>query len=149
VAPIVHSIEISRSPEDVFAYVTDPSRLAEWQESVVSTRLEGAGPRAVGSRVTVTRRIGRSERTMTSELTELNPPGSWAVRGIDGPIRGNVNGTVEPLDDGARSRVTISLDFEGHGIGKLLVPLVVRRQAQKEMPKNQQNLKERLESGGA
>ena len=148
-APIVHSIEISRSPEDVFAYVTDPSRLAEWQESVVSTRLEGAGPRAVGSRVTVTRRIGRSERTMTSELTELNPPGSWAVRGIDGPIRGNVNGTVEPLDDGARSRVTISLDFEGHGIGKLLVPLVVRRQAQKEMPKNQQNLKERLESGGA
>ena len=60
-----------------------------------------------------------------------------------------MNGTVEPLDGGARSRVTISLDFEGHGIGKLLVPLVVRRQAQKEMPKNQQNLKERLESGGA
>ena len=148
-APIVQSVEISRSPEDVFAYVTDPSRLAEWQESVVSSRLEGAGPRAVGSRVTVTRRVGRGERTMTAELTELNPPGSWAVRGIDGPIRGNVNGTVEPLDDGTRSRVTISLDFEGHGIGKLLVPLVVRRQAQKEMPKNQQNLKERLESGGA
>ena len=148
-APIVHSVEISRRPEDVFAYVTDPSRLAEWQESVVSSRLEGAGPRAVGSRVTVTRRIGRGERTMTAELTELSPPGSWAVRGIDGPIRGNVNGTVEPLDGGARSRVTISLDFEGHGIGKLLVPLVVRRQAQKEMPKNQQNLKERLESGGA
>lgn len=148
-APIVNSVEISRSPEDVFAYVTDPSRLAEWQESVVSTRLEGGGPVAVGSRVTVTRRIGRGERTMTVELTELNPPRSWAVRGIDGPIRGNVKGTVDPLDDGARSRVTIELDFEGHGIGKLLVPLVVRRQAQKEMPKNQQNLKERLESGAA
>ena len=24
-----------------------------------------------------------------------------------------------PFDDGARSRVTIELDFEGHGIGKL------------------------------
>ena len=81
------------------------------------------------------------------EMTSISPPRSWAVRGIDGPVRGVVNGTVEPLDDGARSRVTIELDFEGHGLGKLLVPLVVRRQAQKEMPKNQRNLKERLESG--
>ena len=148
-AAIVESIEIARPPEDVFPYVTDPTRLAEWQESVVSTRMESGGPPAVGSRVTVTRRIGRSERAMTSELTELNPPRSWAVRGIDGPIRGNVRGTIEPLDDGARSRVTIELDLQGHGIGKLLVPLVVRRQAKKELPKNQQNLKERLESSAA
>jgi hypothetical protein len=39
-AAIVESIEISRRPEDVFAYVTDPSRLPEWQESVVSVRRE-------------------------------------------------------------------------------------------------------------
>jgi uncharacterized protein YndB with AHSA1/START domain len=147
VAPIINSVEIARTPEDVFAYVTDPSHLAEWQESVVSTRLEGGGAPAVGSRVAVVRRMGRSERTMTMELAELNSPRSWAVRGIDGPVRGNARGTVEPLDGGARSRVTIELDFEGHGIGKLLVPLVVRRQAQKEMPKNMQNLKERLERG--
>jgi hypothetical protein len=43
--------------------------------------------------------------------------------------------------------VTIALDFEGHGIGKLLIPLVVRRQARTEMPRNLQKLKERLESG--
>jgi uncharacterized protein YndB with AHSA1/START domain len=146
-APIVESIEISRSPEDVFSYVTDPSRLPEWQESVVSVRRGDDAPIAVGSRAVVTRRVGRWERTMTAELTELNSPSSWAVRGIDGPVRGNVNGGIEPLDDGARSRVTIELDFEGHGIGKLLVPLVVRRQAQKEVPRNQQKLKERLESG--
>jgi hypothetical protein len=42
-----------------------------------------------------------------------------------------VNVTVDPLEQGARSRVTIAVDFEGHGIGKLLVPLVVRREAQK------------------
>jgi len=41
VAPIVSSIEIARRPEEVFAYVTDASRLAEWQESVVSSRVEG------------------------------------------------------------------------------------------------------------
>jgi uncharacterized protein YndB with AHSA1/START domain len=146
-APIVSSIEIARPPEEVFAYVTDPSRLAEWQESVVSARAQGGDSPAVGSRAVTTRKIGRLERTMTMEMTNISPPRDWAVRGIDGPVRGVVNGTVEPLDDGARSRVTIELDFEGHGLGKLLVPLVVRRQAQKEMPRNLQNLRERLESG--
>ena len=146
-APIVSSIEIARPPEEVFSYVTDPSRLAEWQESVVSTRIEGSGPPGVGSRVVVTRGIGRGERAMTSEMTELSPSRSWGVRGVDGPVRGNVKGTIDPLDDSARSRVTIELDLQGHGLGKLLVPLVVRRQAQREMPTNLRNLKERLESG--
>jgi len=147
-APIVSSVEIARRPEDVFSYVTDPSRLAEWQESLVSARAEGGGPPAVGSKVTTVRRVGRGERTMTMEMTELNPPRTWAVRGIDGPIRAIVKGTVEPLE-GARSRSTIELDFEGHGIGKLLVPLVVRRQAKGELPRNAQHLKERLEGEAA
>lgn len=142
-------VEISRRPEDVFSYVTDPSHLPEWQESVVSVRREGDAPHAVGSRVVVTRRVGRREMPMRMELAELNPPSSWAVRGVDGPVRGMAKGTIEPFGDGERSRVTIALDFEGHGIGKLLIPLVVRPQAQREMPKNLQRLKERLQSGTA
>jgi uncharacterized protein YndB with AHSA1/START domain len=149
VTAIVESIEISRPPEEVFSYMTDPSRLTEWQESLVSSRLEGGGQPTVGSRVTQTRRIGRGERTMTMEVTEHNPPARFGFRGIDGPVRAIGTGSVEPLDDGARSRVTIEMDFEGHGIGKLLVPLVVRRQAKGELPKNEQRLKERLESGAA
>jgi hypothetical protein len=85
---------------------------------------------------------------MTAELAELSPPTSWAVRGVDGPVRGNVKGTIAPLDEGARSRVTIELDLVGHGIGKLLVPLFVRSQARKEMRTNLRNLKERLERRG-
>ncbi len=30
--PIVLTIEIARPPDEVFSYVTDPSRFAEWQE---------------------------------------------------------------------------------------------------------------------
>ena len=146
-AAIVESIKISRRPEDVFSYMTDPSHLPEWQEGVVAVRREGDAPLGVGSRAVVTRRFGGRERAMTSELTELNTPSSWAVRGIDGPVRAIVKGTIEPLGDGDRSRVTIALDFEGRGIGKLLVPLVVLRQARTEMPRNQQKLKELLERG--
>src|SRR5918996_2833469 len=146
-APIVSSIEISRTPQEVFTYVTDPSLLAEWQESLISARAEGGGPPAVGSKAIMPRRVGRSERTMTMQLTNFSPPRSWAARGIDGPIRAIVNGTVEPLDGETGSRVSLELDFEGHGLGKLLVPLVVRRQAQGELPGNLGSLKERLESG--
>ena len=146
---IVESVEIARTPAEVFAYVTDPTHLPEWQESVVSVERVGGEPRGVGSRVKVVRRVGRVERTMTSELAALNPPSSWEVRGVDGPVRGMVKGTVAPLDDGRRSRVTIELDFESHGVGKLLVPLVVHRQARKEMPRNTQHLKERLEAGAS
>jgi uncharacterized protein YndB with AHSA1/START domain len=144
--PIVSSIEIDRPPDEVFSYVTDPSRFAEWQHDVVRVRIEGARPPGVGSRFTTTRRIGGAGRTMTQEITELSPPRSWAVHGVDGPIRPRANVTVEPLGDGAGSRVTFALDFEGHGIGKPLVP-AVRRQALKVAPTSYRNLKERLESG--
>jgi uncharacterized protein YndB with AHSA1/START domain len=148
-APIVSSVEIARRPEEVFSYMTDTARLPEWQESLVSARAVGGDPRAVGSKVTQTRRVGRGERTVTMETTEVSPPRSWAARGIDGPVRPIVKGAIDPVDGGARSRVTIELDFEGHGIGKLLVPLMVRREAKNELPRNTQQLKERLEGGAA
>jgi len=141
---IVASTEISRNPDDVFAYVTDPTRLPEWQESVIKAE-SSQTPARVGTRARVTRRVGRRELTQSAELADLTPPTRWVVRGLDGPVRGNVTGRIEPLDDGTRSRVTIELELEGHGIGKLLLPLFVQRKAQGEMPRNMQRLKEQLE----
>jgi len=146
-APIMESIEIARGPEDVFTYATDFSRFPEWQGGIVSVRAEGDGPPAVGSRAMVTRRVGPRRLSGAQEITELNPPRSWAARTVDGPVRGTASMTIEPLAHGERSRVTIALDFEGHGIGKLLVPLVVRRQARRQLPINEQRLKRVLEQG--
>ena len=144
-APIVHSVEISRSPEDVFSYLTDLGRFTEWQEQVVSARPLDDGAMGVGSKASLTRRTGKREQTFTTELTEWSPPRSYAFRGIDGPVRPIGQGTLEPIDDGAGTRFTFSIDFEGHGIGKVLVPLVVRRQAKSEIAKSHAALKERLE----
>jgi len=144
-APIVSQAEIAGSLAEVFAYVTDPSRFHEWQENVVSGRMDGADAVAVGSICTTTRRIGGAERTVTSRVTKLSPPRTWAIRGVDGPIRSIVEVAVEPVDGGGQSRVTIELDFTGQGIGRLLVPLVVRPQSRKEMRRNMQRLKARIE----
>ncbi len=142
--PIVSSIEIDRPPDEVFSYVTDPARFAEWQNDVVAVRIEGGRAPSVGSRFTTTRWIGGAERTVTQEITRIHVPSSWAARGVSGPITPNVTITVEPLDGGGRSRVTFALHFEGHGIGKPLLP-VVRRQALKLAPASYRNLKDRLE----
>jgi len=177
-AEIVASIEISRRPEDVFPYVADPSHHPEWIESVVSVRREDDAPLAVGSRVLATRRVGPWKLRYSEEMVEPHPPRSWANRGVGGiPVIAIANGTVEPLDDGKRSRVrarreitrpgrgpltsvwwrsndqvigrralTIACEFQGHGIGRLLVPLLVRRLA-KQLPRDEQKLKELLERG--
>src|SRR5215213_3255108 len=145
-SPIVHSLEIDRPPEEVFSYITDPTRFAEWQYDVESVRIDDERPPSLGSRFTTIRRIGRAERTMTQEITEINPPRSWAAHGVAGPIRPSANITVEPLNDSTRSRVTFALDFQGHGIGVPLVP-VIRRIAAKGVPTSYKNLKKRLENG--
>src|SRR5262249_60565337 len=94
-------------------------------------RANGARAPAVGAKCVTTRRIGGATRPSTSELVQIDPPKAWAIRGTDGPIRATVNVLVEPLTE-SRSRLTISVDFTGHGIGKILVPLMVRREARKE-----------------
>ena len=147
--PIVTSAEIGRPAAEVFAYATDPARFSEWQKGVVDGHMDGRGDGtqapAVGAKCVTTRRIGGANRPATSELVHIDPPRTWGVRGLDGPIRATVDVVVQPVTD-ARSRLTISVDFTGRGIGKVLVPLVVRRQARKEMPDNLAALKRRMET---
>lgn len=69
------------------------------------------------------------------------------MRGVGGPLTAIARGTIEPLDNGEGSRLTIALEFEARGIGKSLLPLV-RRQARRQLPRNEQRLKELLEQGG-
>ncbi|MET9762103.1 SRPBCC family protein [Streptomyces sp. NPDC006372] len=146
---IRETIDVDRRPEDVYDYVMDAQHMPEWQLSAISVERLDEGPVGVGNRVRVTRHMGRRRvMPMTMEVTEYDPPHSWAMRGVDGPVRAHVHGEVEPFDEGRRSHVTIDIDFEGHGVGKMLVPLVVRPQVRKELPRNEQLLKDRLEHTG-
>ena len=142
---LAHDVEINRLPEDVFAYVTDPSRFAEWQEAVVEAHPPESGPMGLDSRFQLTRRMGPRTQTMTVEITEWDAPRSYAFRVLDGPVRAIGKGRLEPTAGGDRTRFSFELDFEGHGIGKLLIPLVVRRQSEKEMVASHHSLKRQLE----
>ena len=146
--PIVTTTQIDRPAARVFACATDPALFSQWQKGVEDGHLDAPGDGSqlpsVGTKCVTTRRIGGSSRQVTSELTHIDPPRTWGVRGTDGPIRATVDVLVEPVTD-SRSTLTISVDFTGHGIGKILVPLMVRREARKEMPDNIAALKRLIE----
>jgi hypothetical protein len=143
-APVVNTIETARPSAVAFDYAIDPTHFHEWQTGLIAGRMDRS-PVDVGARCITTRKIGGRPREITSEITAYDRPRHWADHGLDGPIRGIVEVNVEPLDSDTRSRVTISLEFEGHGVGKLLVPLMVRRQAENEMPDNMRRLKQQIE----
>jgi hypothetical protein len=142
-APVTSSIEVDRGAAEVFTYATDPSRFHEWQKGVIAGHLDTQDEPSVGARCITTRRIGFAARPITSEITRFDPPKWWGIKGIDGPIRARVDVTVEALTD-CRSRLTITIDFEGHGIGRILVPLFVVPEARKEMPENLAKLRRQL-----
>jgi hypothetical protein len=77
----------------------------------------------------------------TSELVQYDPPKAWTVRGIDGPIRAAVDVVVDPVGD-SRSLLTISVDFADQGIGKILVPLMVRRKPARRCRRTRSNLRD-------
>ena len=138
-AALVSTIEVARAPREVFEYATDPARFPEWQRDVVRVRVLDE------TRFATTRRISGARRSMTQEITHNAPPNRWGARGIDGPVRPHATITVEPLEGGTRSRVTFTLDFEGHGLGVPLIPLV-RRQARAGAPVSYRNLQRILEA---
>ncbi len=144
---ITHSIEINRSPDDVFAYLDEHERHGEWQTEIVSTEVENAGSRGVGTRVRQIRKLGGRNQDTSYEVTEHDPPRRFAFRGTAGPVRPTGVATIEPVGDGTRSRVTLEFDLQGHTLfGKLIAPLA-RRQARQVIPSDQERLKQRLETG--
>jgi uncharacterized protein YndB with AHSA1/START domain len=141
--PIVISIDIDRSPADVYAYATDPARFPEWQPDVRSARVDGS-PLVVGTKFTTTRRFAGAEQTLVQEVAEVEQPKRWAARAVSGPVRPFGTLTFEPLDGGTRTRVVFEISYEAGGLGKVILPLVIR-QTKAAAPSSFRLLKERME----
>ena len=146
-APITATIEIARTPEDVFDYVADIERQGEWQEAIVSVEVETEGPTRVGTRAVETRKVPGATRTFPFEVTEHDPPSRTSFKVTGGPVRPEGTMTFAPLDGGTRTRVDFEIEFHGHGLGVLLLP-IVNRDAKKLVPQDLALLKQRLESAG-
>lgn len=96
---------IARPPADVFAYVTDPAKLATWQTNTVSAEQIGDGPVGLGTRIReVHRAPGGRELPSVVEVSEFQPDRVFALTVVEGvPI--HVRITFEPEGDGTLMRL--------------------------------------------
>lgn len=138
-------VDIDRAPEEVFDYVSDARLLAQWQPDVETAQAEPPGIPAVGMRGRETRRVPGGRRTFRWEVTECERGRRWALRGVEGAVRAVVTMTLAPAGDGASTTVAYGIRFEGHGLGRLVVPLA-RHGASRDITTNLALLKHRLET---
>ncbi len=138
------SVEIARTPRDVFDYVSDAGRLPQWQRDVDSAAADPPGVRQVGMTGQEVRRVPGGPRTIRWVVTACQPDTQWATRVVEGPVRPEVTMGLTPVADGTRTRLDYAIRFEGHGMGRLLAVLASRG-TRRELPATLRHLREQLE----
>lgn len=118
---------IDRPIEQVFAFLADGTNDKKFSPRVQEIEKTTDGPPGVGTVYTSTVKDAGMKSSREFELTEFERPTKirWAERSknsITVPAGGY---DLEPAGDGA-TKMTIFNDFEGHGIGKVVLPLAAR-----------------------
>jgi carbon monoxide dehydrogenase subunit G len=127
------TIEIERTPEDVFAYLTDVSNLPAWQAGVKSATLRD-------NHIEESRSLLGRELQTTLEIVERDEPRLFTLRALDSPVPFTVRHELERADGGTRLTVTAEGEVPGFAAGLLT------RRAERQFRKDFQRLKRILES---
>ena len=102
--------EIARPPAEVFAYATDPGKLATWQTNTVSAVVEDDRPIALGTRIReVHRAPGGKQLTSLVVVSEYEPGRVFALRMLEGALPIHARMTFDPAEVGTR------VQFDAHG----------------------------------
>lgn len=94
------SICINRSPEEIFAYMSDFENLTDWCTVIISVKNISPGTVQVGTRVRSTIRfLGRWSET-TFEIVEYKPGRFLTIKSISGIAPCLFHYQFDPLEDG-------------------------------------------------
>jgi len=81
------TVRIDRAPAQVFAVLADfETYLARWAKGPIAA-VRTAGNGGVGSRYTITARVGPAKVRSPYEVTSYDPPRLMAGNGVAGPVR--------------------------------------------------------------
>jgi carbon monoxide dehydrogenase subunit G len=137
------TVEIERSPEDVFAYIADVSNLPRWQSGVHGAEIVGGGEPRAGAQIAESRHMLGRELHTTLEITGFEPPRLFALRALHGPVEFSVRHELQP--NGAGTHLTVIGEVEAHMLPGFAAG-IMRRRAEKQFRTDFQRLKHILES---
>jgi len=141
---IEFSLVVERPAEEVFAYLTDPERLPEWQAGVLEARKESSEPMGVGTRMQDVRTFLGRKIDSTVEVTAYDPPKVFGLKTVTGPVPFEITHTLEAANGG--TRITFRGEGEPGGFFKLAEPIVART-AERRFKTDFETLKELVEAG--
>lgn len=119
---LTESIDIARSPADVFAFLTDPARRSEWDRSVVSETLVSPPPVAVGSRIRTRMRVMGRELEFEWRVRAFDAPTTMAAESDSGTMPTRMSFDFSQAGDGCRVRA--SIEAEPTGMLRFVEPMV-------------------------
>lgn len=118
-----HAVEVPGTPEDVFAYLADLSRHAEWSPTPLRIDPETPGPAAVGARYRGVGETRGKEIASTVEVTEAVPPRRLAFIATSPSTTFRHELTVTPADGGSRVERRMTL-LRARPVLRAIWPLV-------------------------
>ena len=118
---------INRPIEEVFAFLADGENDKKFSSRVLEIHKTTDGPPGAGTVFKSTVKDAGMKSNREFELTEFETPTKirWSERSKNSVTVPNGGYDLAPAGDGA-TQVTIFNEFQGHGVGKLLVPLAAR-----------------------
>ena len=116
---IENSVQLGRSPEDVFDYLVDMRNELQWNPDVESMEMISAGPIGVGTKF-----LAKWKQTQLVEVecTKFERPFTWSyVSG--GPLSASFRATV--TSHGVGSVLTVYMDVRAYGKLRLFFPVLL------------------------
>ena len=141
IARIEFHLELPRPAHMVYAYLTDPTRMHEWDPQIVEIAHEPPGPLTVGTRIREIRAVLRRRVALTFEVTELEEPVLLAMRITEGPLPMEIRTVLEP--QGATARAHVSATGELNGLARVAEPALAQA-VKRQLRAHYERLRERL-----
>ncbi|MFL5726438.1 MAG: SRPBCC family protein [Chloroflexota bacterium] len=120
-AAIENTVEISRTPEEVFDYLADQGNEVHWNPDCVSMQKLTDGPVGVGTRF---RAKWKQGPVIESTCTLFERPRMWRYEN-GGPISVVLTVTLEPTPSGG-TRMTSRGVWTPHGWFRIAFPVFIR-----------------------
>ena len=136
---------IDRPADQVFAFLVDVDKVADWNTQVTEVRKTSEGPLGVGTTLLfVGKFLGRRFESV-SQWTEYIPNERFSTKMISGPFHLEIENTLSSVDGG--TRLATIYRGESRGFFKLAEPVIVRL-TKKQFETATENLRALLEAEG-
>jgi uncharacterized protein YndB with AHSA1/START domain len=122
--PFTLTVDVDRPQNEVFAYLTNPDKLHEWQENALEVQLDG--PMRQGAHIKEVRKGPGGKRVQSLvEVAAYEPDRIFDLRILEGPAHVHGDHRLEPAPGGG-TRIHFTGHGELSGAMKLARPLLPR-----------------------